>query len=384
MAAWYDEQHEARARAYDRAQAVLFLLRFALLFALAAVFWISGLSRALAAGLREWFAFPFAWPLLSASFAALAVFGYEAVLFPLSVLADYSFEKVHGRLAAEFGEWLRGYAVTLLLEIGIMTAGFTGLYALMRFFPAGWWLGATGAYAVLVAGFGEWGPARLLPRMRPPVPAVNASLEAELRRVGREAGLEIQGVAWWDFEHQQDLEDVRLAGAGPRRRAIFSAQAWRNLGLREQVFLAARQMYWLRHGTGLGIQALQVVLAAGVFFGAARLADGAARARGLAGAAAPEAFPFLVVALFALAALAGVVAHAAVRRVELGADRFALRHAGGAEALLACLRHEFSQAPFAVDAPRWQVALLRRMPTAARRLAQAQAMAGSPPPPAPR
>ena len=164
---------------------------------------------------------------------------------------------------------------------------------------------------------------------------------------------------------------MSLAGSGRRRRAIFSAQAWRGSGRREQVFLAARQMAWLRNGAGLGLLALQVALAGGVFFGAARLTDFAARVRGLPGESAPEAFPFLVVSLFSLAALAGVVAHAAARRLELRADRFALRHAGGAETLRACLRSEFEHEPFAADAPAWQVLLLRRMPTPARRLAQA-------------
>ena len=373
MAAWYDEEQEAQARAYDRAQARLFILRFGLLFALAAAFWLSGFSRALAAGLKEWFLFPLAWPLVCASFTALAVFGYEAVLFPLSVLADYSLERAHGRLEVEFGAWLKGFVLTLLIEIGIVTAGFTGLYVLMYFFPACWWLVATGVYAALVVGLGEWGPAVLLPRVRPPVAVDDPLLLAELQRVGREAGLEIAGAAWWDFEHQEELEDVRLGGWGDRRQVIFSERVWRGLGPREQVFLAARQMAWLRPGPRLGVPALQVVLAGGVFFGAARLTDWAAHAQGLPGVAAPEAFPFWVVALFALAALAGVVAHAVIRRAELGADRFALRHAGGAAALRSCLRHEFARAPFAMDEPGWQVALLRNRPTPARRLAQAAA-----------
>lgn len=374
MAAWYDEQREAQARAYDRSQALLFLLRFALLFALAAVFWMSGASRALADGLRGWFSFPLAWPLVCASFTALAVFGYEAILFPLSVLADYSLERAHGRLEAEFGGWLRGFAATMLLEMGIMTGAFTALYVLMRVFPSLWWLAATGAYAVLVVGLGEWGASWLLPRVRPPVPAGDGELEEELRRVGREAGLEITGVAWWDFEHQEELEEVRLTGMGRRRRVVFSAEAWREMGRREQVFLAARHMAWLRDGAAPAVQALQVALAAGVFFGAATITEGEAGSRGLPGAAALEAFPFWVVSLFALAALAGVVAHAVVRRMELRADRFALRHAGGADVLLSCLRREFERAPFAVDAPGWQVALLRRMPTPAARLAQAHAL----------
>ena len=43
------------------------------------------------------------------------------------------------------------------------------------------------------------------------------------------------------------------------------------------------------------------------------------------------------------------------------------------------VRREFEREPYAVDLPAWTVALLRREPTAARRLAAAR-KAGSPPP----
>ena len=124
----------------------------------------------------------------------------------------------------------------------------------------------------------------------------------------------------------------------------------------------------------LGLIALQVALTGATFLGAARIVDWAARARGLPGATAPEALPFWVVALFGLAALAGVVAHAAARRGELRADRFALRHAGGRAALEACLRYRFEREPFAVAAPFWQTWLLHKTPTPAQRLAQARAL----------
>ena len=375
MEGWYDERLEERARAYDRLQGLLFLLRFALMFALAAGFWTSGWSRALAEGLRDRFSFPMGWPLVHLCFVGLAVFGYEAVLFPLSVLADYSLERAHGRGDAEFGVWLRGYLVTLTLEIGIVTAGFMGVYVLMRLFPGSWWLPAAGLYALLVVGVGEWGPSKLLPRVRPPAPTDDAPLEEELRRVGRAAGLEIEGASWWDFEHQEDLDDACLTGRGRRYRVVFSERAWREMNRRDQVFLAARQMA-RRQGVGAaGAHALQVALSAGVFWGAERMADAAAYSRGLPGAGAPEAFPFLVVSLFSLAALAGMAAHAVERHLELRADRFALLHAGGADVLRSCMEKEFRHEPFAVDAPAWQVWLLRRHPTARRRLEQAEAMA---------
>ena len=71
------------------------------------------------------------------------------------------------------------------------------------------------------------------------------------------------------------------------------------------------------------------------------------------------------------AALAGLAAHAVVRRLELRADRFAIEHAGGSDVLRTCLEQQFRRSPFALDAPLWQVLLLHRMPTPACRLAQA-------------
>ena len=108
-----------------------------------------------------------------------------------------------------------------------------------------------------------------------------------------------------------------------------------------------------------------------------RIADAAALVRGHPGAEAPEAFPFLVVALFTLAAAAGMVVHAFERHLELNADRFALRHAGGKEALRECLRLEFEREPFAVEVPAWQEWLLRRRPSALRRLERAEEEAGA-------
>lgn len=370
MTAWYNEEKESQARAYDRIQAQLFLLRFALLFAAAAAFWLSGLAEAVASGLASRFTFPWSWPLICAGVTALAVAGYEVLLFPLSVLADYSIARAYGHFQGEFGPWLRGYLVSMLLEIGLLTSAFAGLFTLHALLPNTWWLVATLLYALLVGGLGELGPAWLLPKVRPPVPIADAELLAELRRVGALAGLEITGASWWNFDYQDDLDAAQLAGWGRRRQVVFTARAWRELERHELVFLAARLMGWRQRHAALAMHALHLALTAGVFWGGGRIVAALARARGHQ-AIHPAMLPFWVVALFGLAAAAGVVVHAIGRRGELRADRFALRHVGGIHTLQTCLRHEFAREPFAVDAAWWQVLLLYKMPTPARRLAQA-------------
>jgi len=164
MPTWYDEPLEARARTHERVQAILFVLRFGLMFALASIFWLSGWATALAEGLRSRFLMPYTWPLVHVLFVALAVFGYEAILFPLSVLADHFPERSHDHPQGAFGQWLRGYLTSLVLEIALVTAVFAGLYVLMRYFDvlvaagngdlcrSGGWAGGMGAVPIAPAG----------------------------------------------------------------------------------------------------------------------------------------------------------------------------------------------------------------------------------------
>jgi hypothetical protein len=371
-ASWYDEALERRARSYDRLQGALFLLRFALLIGLATLFWTSGASRELAEGLRERFAFPYSWPLVHFFFVALSVFGYEVMLFPLTVLADHLMERAQNRRSVEFLRWFRGYLGTLALEIVLVTAGFMGLYLLMRLFPASWWASATALYALLVVGLGEWGPNRLLPKVRPPVAIDDPKLMAELHRLGRLSGVEVDGSAWWDFDHQEDLDDVCLTRVRGQSVMVFSKRAWLGMDREAQLFQAARELSNRGRWVAPKLHAVQILLAAAVFWGAEALADRAALARGLFGAVSLEAFPFLVASLFGLAALAGIALHALERREDLRIDRFALEHAGGREAMRRYFGQEFRREPFGLDAPWWQVWLLRRQPTAARRLAEAE------------
>ena len=373
MTAWYNAEKESQARAYDRIQGQLFLLRFGLLFAAAAAFWLSGLAEAVAAGLATRFTFPLAWPLVCSWVTALAVAGYEVLLFPLSVLDDYSIERAYGRLRGEFGQWLRGYLLSMLFEIGLLSGAFTGLYALHALLPNTWWLMATWLYGTLVGGLGKLGPAWLLPRVRPPVPITDEDLLAELRRVGKLAGLEITGAGWWNFDYQDDLDAVQLTGWGRRRQVVFTERAWRELDRRELVFLAARLMGWEQRHAALGMHLLHLTLTAAIFWGGGIIVAALAQSRG-DDAIHPAILPFWVVVLFGLAAVAGVVVHAVGRRGELRADQFALRHVGGADTLQTCLRHEFEREPFALDAAWWQVLLLRKTPTPAHRLAQAAAL----------
>ncbi|MDR0993458.1 MAG: hypothetical protein LBN38_02670 [Verrucomicrobiota bacterium] len=369
---WYDERLEARARAYEWSQSALFILRFGLLYALAALFWTSGLARLLADGLRSYFSASWLWPMTHICFVAFSVLAYEIILFPLSVLAGFSLEQAYGRQPIEFNRWFMGYTGTLLLETLLWTAGFTALYSLMWLFPMWWWLVAGGAYAFFVIGLSVWGPSLLLPRVRAPVEVDDPSLLKRLRVVAGEAGLELTGLAYWEVDEGNTAAPVILAGTGRKRNVIFSTRAWRVYDPSQKLFVAARQMAGHKSGADLKLIALQIALALAVLYGADRIVERFVHGRGLASAFLPELMPFWVVSLFGLTALMGMGMHALIRREELRCDRFALRHAGGKNVLLACLRRDFEYEPFAFHASWWQLLFVRDAPSPEQRLTQAE------------
>ncbi len=372
MDTWYNEKEEAAARSYEWGQSVLFLLRFALLIILAALFWTSGLSHRLADGLRTYFSGFTFWPLIYICFAAFSVMAYEIILFPLSVLSSYSLEDTHQQPPESFGGWLAGYLVSLVVAILIWTAGFTAFYVLLWLFPTWWWLAAGGLYALFVIGLSVWGPSLLLPRVRPPKPVNDAALLEKLQKTGEAAFLQITGLAKWPFDDDQSMPPVVLSGTGSKRCVVFSSTVWDTYGTDEKVFAAARQMAGHKGHADLKLIALQIILALGVLFGADRATTWFAVSRGFPDKFAPELMPFWMVAFFSLAAFMSVFIKHFKQREELRRDRFALRQAGGCGVLLSCLQQDFKEMPFAVDAPWWQRLLLRDTPTATQRLALAE------------
>jgi hypothetical protein len=260
------------------------------------------------------------------------------------------------------------YALMWLLPVVLVVAGGGGVYA-----AAGGRAGRVGALAAVAARCGSAGVRR-----------ARRSCWRSCAGRGSAAGLEIEGVAWWISSIRKGWTS-RAPGRErpPAPRQCYSARAWRELDRSEQVFLAARQMAWQRqHGPDCAVQASAGGDWPPACFSARRgpLPTTAARARGLSGATAPEAFPFWVVALFRAARR--WPGWSPMRRCggwSWRADRFALREAGGRRgAAQSCLRQDFLHEPFAVDAPAWQVWLLRRQPTALRRLAQAESLAAGP------
>lgn len=338
-----------------------------MLLLLCAIFWFSGASRALAGSIVTHFPdLAIAWPFIRAAYVALAVLGFEILLFPLAVQTEYPYS-AH----PSFGRWLGSHFFTIFIEMILIAGGFTALYFLIRIFPH-WWLPATLGYAVIAIGIGEWGPALLLPRLHKPKAVNNPRLLEHIQQLGISAGRRIDALYEWDAEAPEEAPHARLIGMPQHIGLLFQTEVLRRLPENALLFLAARTLAWAKHPLAVRLQFSRVILAGLVFFCAEQTTAFVAIRAGLEGGSASlGAFPILAASLFGYAACFGLIINAFSRHMEIRADRFALQHCGGAETLQAYFEALFQIAPFPVKLPVWQT-LLQNAPTPAQRLAAAR------------
>ncbi|MBR4190773.1 MAG: hypothetical protein IKQ55_12535 [Kiritimatiellae bacterium] len=367
---------EADAARLSRLDHAEFLLRLGSLFLLSWIAWKSGLSRALADGLRGWFSGTRAWPMTHICLVAFCVFAYEIALFPLAALREIldppPAAPDGGPDGAPPPNWASDWVKTILLDTAFSTAIATALYALMWFFPARWWLAATAIYAVFVVGLSVWGPSLLLPRVTPPRPLDDPALLAAIQAIGRDAGLDIADCALWT-PPEGARDRIVLAGTGRRRTLLVDAELARRADTAELLFLAALRIAGHKHGLDLLLRAAETLLAAAVFLGMDRWMAVFSGQRGIPDFFQPEVFPVWICILFGFASAGGLAMNWLNRRATLRRDAFAMAHAGGPEALLRHLKTAFALDPFPASLRWWQIPLSNVPPPSSRLAAAATA-----------
>ena len=377
-----DRALEADAARLSRLDHAEFLLRLGALFLLSWIAWKSGLSRALADGLRGWFSGTRAWPMTHICLVAFCVFAYEIALFPLAALREILDPPAPSPAGDDDDPppgWVGDWVKSILLDTVFSTAIATALYALMWFFPAYWWLAATAIYAVFVVGLSAWGPSLLLPRVSSPArPLEDPDLLAALRRIGADAGLDIAACSLWT-PPEGARDRIVLAGAGRRRTLLVDAALADapDASPDDLLFRAALRIAGHKHGLDLLLRAAEIALAAAVFRGMDRWMSAFSGERGIPDFFQPEVFPVWICILFGFASAGGLAMNWLNRRAALRRDAFARAHVPTPDALLRILLADFRASPFPYALSWWQLPL-SNTPSPATRLRRA-----APPPSSP-
>ncbi|NCC50269.1 MAG: hypothetical protein EOM20_03540 [Spartobacteria bacterium] len=364
------EENREGARAFERANNRLVVMRILVTLLLVCAYLFLGASQTLAEGLQSRFS---AWWLVNAVYLVVTVLGYSAFMFPLSYYTDYELERMFGKTRQTFGEWLGGYLHALVFELLLASVFFGFIYALLRWAPGYWWL-----YASLVYVFFNLLLTAVMPLLSPlanPHELIeDSTLFARIMACSRLGGLRISGIYRWEFDDDELAGNAVLAGVGPTRRVILPGDLSDRYTEDELVTIVAHEIAHHANNDLYRHMALGFVMSLVGFY----LTDACMRQvmplLGLREISDIGGFPLFVLVLFLFSILILPIIHGYSRKREMAADAWAVRATGDAGPMITALEKIAEDNLAECDPPRWAEIILHSHPSVKRRIAQANEM----------
>jgi STE24 endopeptidase len=366
-----DPERQQRAKEYARISRRLMLVDLAF-GGIYLVAWLAfGWSQALKNILLRWTTNDW---LLVIAFAA--IFGGILMLLDLPLSYYESFVLPH-----RFGlsnQTLRGWISDLLK--GALIGGLLGgllleiIYAVLRAYPANWWLWAAGILLLFNVLLANLAPVLLFPIFFKfkPLGEERADLEARLLRLAERAGTRVRGVYQFNMSRRTKAANAALTGLGNTRRIILGDTLLNEFSDEEiETVLAHELAHQVHKDIPLGIGVESVLTLLGLYLCSLGLSWSASRL-GFAGPADIAAMPLfaLVLSLYGLVTMP--LSNAYSRWRERKADEYALRATGNANAFTSAMIRLANQNLADADPEPWVEFLLHSHPALSKRIAMAK------------
>jgi STE24 endopeptidase len=362
--------NEDKATRYHRLQrqaalagtlaAALFLV---LLLVSGAALWLRTLTGDLAGG-----AFL---PSVALYVTALAIFS-ECIQLPFAYYQGVTLERRYGLSTQPPARWWldRGKAAVVGLLILIPAA--LVAYALLRWWPAYWWIVASAVFTMFLVLLAQIAPVVLMPMFYDIKPLDRPALVERLLALARRADAPVLGVFEWRLSDRTRKANAALTGLGRTRRILLSDTLLAGHTDDEiEVILAHELAHHVHRDIWSGL-ALDGALVTAGFFAADAVLDALSPSLGLSGKADPAGLPLLILAAGAVSLLLVPLANAVSRQHERRADRYALDMTGNAEAFVGAMR-KLSASNLSEEQPsRWVEMLFHSHPPTAARIAAAR------------
>lgn len=363
---------QERARRYEAAHNRLFLARIALTVAALAAYQFTGASAQLAEGLRS--RFGQAWILVNALYTLTTAFGFEALMFPLSLYGDWVLEHRYGLSKQGLDGWFLDYLKALVIELLLATAFFGVVYGFLRYAPGLWWAWATLFYVLFAVVLTAIAPVVIMPLFHKFEPLENPALAEAVRGFAEKAGLKIIGVFRWGLDEKTTTANAALTGLGRTRRIILGDTMLSRYTQDEIIAVLAHEIGHAKHRDLARHIVTGTVLAAAGFYAAHLFLRALVARFGFAGPADIGAFPLFVFCLFVFSLITMPLANAYSRRREFAADAYAVGAVGSASALVSALEKLADQNLADKEPPLWIELLLHSHPSMTRRIRRARAV----------
>jgi STE24 endopeptidase len=297
---------------------------------------------------------------------------HEFGALPMAYYRGHVLESRYGLSTQSASRWWWTYIKGAAVGLGFLQAGAVFLYALIRWWPDGWWSAASIVWLLAMVGLARLGPVLLLPLFYELKPLHRDELQQDLIRLARKAGTTAVGVHQWTLSDSTRRANAALVGLGRTRRILLSDTLLSDYSDDEIAVVLAHELAHHVHGDIWRSLGLEALLRSISFYAAHRALFVVGPIAGITHAADVAGLPLILLVCGALSLLAQPLANARSREHERRADRFALSLTHNAPAFVSAMRR-FAQQNLAEEHPsRWVQALFHSHPSTAERLAIAR------------
>ena len=365
-----DSMVEDRAREYESIHNRLFLIRILLTVLIVGVYFFSGASVYLAEGLRS--RFGSFWPMINGLYTLITVFGFAALMFPLSLYSEFVLERRYGMSNQEFEGWFVDYLKSLVIELVVAMVFFEVIYAFLRYAPGLWWIWATFFYVLFIVVLAAIAPVVIMPLFHKFEPIDNPSLTDAVKSFVEKAGLKVVGVFRWGLEEKTNAVNAALTGLGKTRRIILGDTILKDYTQDEIVAVLAHEVGHYKNRDMTRLIVAGSLLAAAGFYLLHFFLQALVGTFGFTGPDDIGSFPIFIFCLLVFSLVTMPISNAYSRRREYEADAYAVRTIRSAGPLVSALEKLAARNLADKNPAPWIEFLLHGHPSIARRIRRAQ------------
>jgi STE24 endopeptidase len=250
--------------------------------------------------------------------------GMELVTLPLDFWSGFVLEHRYHLSNQTFAAWvwhhIKGYLVGGLIGLVLLL----GLYALLWYGGALWWVWATVGWLGVTLLLGQLVPVLVLPLFYKVTPLDDPPLTERLRRLAEGTGLNVAGVYRLHLSAETRKANAALAGLGRTRRVLLGDTLLEQFTPEEIEVVFAHEVGHHVHRHLPKMVLTSVVLAAVGFWLVNLVLAHAATALGYRGFDDPAALPLLLLVLTVFGLVLMPAQNALSRFFERQCDRYAL------------------------------------------------------------
>ena len=365
---------DVKAKQYDTIHNWFFLVRILLSVGILATYLLSGASAALANGLRA--SFGENWLAVNALYILVSIFGYTALMFPLSYYTEHVLEHHYELSKQSFGSWFGDFMKSLLIDLVLGLVFFEIIYTLLHYLPDTWWLWSTVFYVAFVVVLSAVFPTFIMPLFNKFEPLEEGELTDKVNAMMKEAGIKVVGVYKWGLEEKTATGNAAFTGIGKTKRIILGDTLLNNYSDDQILSILAHEIGHYKNKDTSRLLAVGTVMAVFGFWLAhtllqlfvTKVCDTGTSISDI------ETLPLFLFALMIFSVVTMPISNGYSRKREYAADRYAVESMGDADGLTTALDKLAEQNLTNKEPHRLIEIMLHSHPSLNRRLAAAKAI----------